>query len=79
MVEGALLGIAYLIVTWSLYTQWKGLPALYISLMLTAIVWVPSLIYASKMVHYAGYVILPALVIWIAADIFKYQKGGILR
>ncbi len=75
MVEGALLGIVYLIVTWFLYTQWRRLPALYLSLGVTTVAWLPSLMYANKMLHYAGYVILSALVVWIVSEKLGYQRG----
>lgn len=76
MYEGFFLGIALLVMVWVVYATWKPARTLAMSMILTALAWTPSMLYASKQFHYAGYIMLPALVFWFVAEKLKEQRGA---
>ncbi|WP_126428808.1 hypothetical protein [Brevibacillus marinus] len=75
MFEGFFLGCSLLVMVWVVYATWKPLKTLSMAMMMTALVWIPSLLYPSKLFHFAGYVLLPGLVVWHVAEQLKRQRG----
>ncbi|GAA4702540.1 hypothetical protein [Brevibacillus fulvus] len=74
VIEGLLLACSALIFIWFFYAIGKPFTILRLALVLAALGWIPSLIYSSMLIHYAGYFLLPALVGWIAAEILKRER-----
>jgi len=77
MYEGFFLGCAILMLIWFIYAVWKPLKTIYAALILSTIAWIPSLFYGVKLFHYAGYTLLPILVLWIVTETLKQQRGEI--